>query len=118
MKPIIQLIINGEEADFFQFMEQVVERALSKQKATTLPLVSTDFQINPNMAYKITDKRIHQLFGAENKLHPEMSIIRELRKYGISPLTVPKSGSTVLGSQLIDYFKAIKKVQEDYKHKN
>jgi hypothetical protein len=106
-----QLIINGEEADFFAVMEQMIQKAVT----TALNAIEQpEFVPQPDVMYKTSDIRIQRMFGVETYKHPTQAINEILRRNGISPFSVRKGGSMITGRQITEYMAALAAKQTDY----
>lgn len=107
----ITLIVNGRIEDYDRHLKKVVAEALGE----LLPQLqrkeaASGFSINPNMAYRVADPRIIELFGCQHvEKNPSQAVINRLRSVGIEPLTRGRSGATVFGNQILEYMEAVKK---------
>jgi len=117
----IQILINGENAqgDFIELVSRMIEKALANVVSTSAPRdFIPDFNIEPQMMYKLSDERIHKLFGVDALKRPELSIMKVMRKVGIEPMANRKSGTMVFGHQILDYMQKIDDVQHSYLKSN
>ena len=111
------LIINGQIADLELFISRIIEHTLEKSQGQKIQF-TPEFEINPDMAYRLDDERIQKLFGVQSYKLPKQAILSALRANGISPITAGRNGSKVFGSQVLEYMQVLKSKQTSFSHKN
>jgi hypothetical protein len=113
----VTLLINGEQVDFESTMKTLFKQAFSEINTPSLAAAS-EFVLEPQMAYPVTDLRIQKMFGVVGLVKPAQSIISSLRSVGIDPVKRGRLGSLVFGYQISSYFEALNAQQTSFLHKN
>lgn len=118
MNTSVTLIVNGEMRDYDAHIEGVVENVLKKLLPQMPGSDTNDFKIMPQMAYRISDSRIIELFGCQEiKSNPSQAVINRLRNAGIEPQKRGRSGSIVMGYQILEYIETTKRNNQPFLYK-
>lgn len=101
------LFADGTRANF----ETMLYEAARKAVQDLIPETQTKDQplkIDVNRIYNLSNPDIVRLFGVEHHKKPQVTISRKLRAAGIDVTIRQRSGSTVTGYQLINFFDSIR----------
>lgn len=101
------IFINGTRANFEQMLYEAARRAVQDLIPEPIPK-DQPLKIDVNRIYNLSNPDIVRLFGVENHKKPQVTIARKLRAAGIDVSIKQRSGSTVTGYQLINYFDGIR----------
>ncbi len=103
METTITLVVNGKIEDYDTHLRQVIASVVAE--LSPLQNTQTDsFTIVPEMSYRLSDPKIIEFFGCQDiKKNPVLAIATRLRSLGIEPQSHGRSGTSVFGSQLLEY---------------
>lgn len=101
------IFANGTKANFENMLYEAARKALADMIAPGATTEKPE-KIDPNRIYGLNTPEVHRIFGVENLSRPAPVIVKRLRNAGIDVNTRQKTGSTVTGYQLINYFDRLK----------
>lgn len=109
---MVQLIINGEIAELKEVLKDLIDDAVKEAMAVSgAPVFSPEFTLEPDKLYSLSDERIQRMFGVEKLAHPVKSILYNLRKNGVSPITTKRHGAAVFGRNITEYYAALRSAE-------